>query len=321
MSNFWDKYTTIQKELQNVKKVMEQSARCSQGSMEDSLLELMNSGGKMLRPAFVIIGGGFGDTNPKRIHNLAAVIEMLHMATLIHDDIIDNASTRRGALTTQARYGKTFAVFMGDYLFAKCFTLLSKNTSMENMRSISKVISRICAGEIEQFSSRFSTEVSVNQYLRRIAAKTAALFSLSLYVGSHESGCSEKLSRSLMSIGYNIGMAFQIIDDILDYEGNEKVVGKPLGNDIKQGIFTIPLLYALKKDKRRLGKLISKKDYSDEDIDDIIDIVKELDGVDKAKRLAERYTEKAFKGISRLPDCESKGILLEVTKSLLSRNY
>lgn len=321
MSNFWDKYATIQKDLQNVKQVMEQSAKCSQRAMEESLLELMNSGGKMLRPAFVVIGGGFGNVKSKRIHNLAAVIEMLHMATLIHDDIIDNASTRRGALTTQARYGKTFAVFMGDYLFAKCFMLLSKNTSMENMRSISKVISRICTGEIEQFSSRFSTEVSVNQYLRRIAAKTAALFSLSLYVGGHESGCSEKLSRSLMSIGYNIGMAFQIIDDILDYEGNEKVVGKPLGNDIKQGIFTIPLLYALKKDKHRLNKLISKKNYSEEDISNIIDIVKELGGVEKAKNLAERYTEKAFKGISRLPDCESKNILFEVTKGLLSRDY
>lgn len=321
MSNFWDKYTTIQKDLQNVKQVMEQSAKCSQRAMEESLLELMNSGGKMLRPAFVVIGSGFGNVKSKRIYNLAAVIEMLHMATLIHDDIIDNASTRRGALTTQARYGKTFAVFMGDYLFAKCFMLLSKNTSMENMRSISKVISRICTGEIEQFSSRFSTEVSVNQYLRRIAAKTAALFSLSLYVGGHESGCSEKLSRSLMSIGYNIGMAFQIIDDILDYEGNEKVVGKPLGNDIKQGIFTIPLLYALKKDKRRLSKLMSKKNYSEEDISNIIDIVKELGGVEKAKNLAERYTEKAFKGISRLPDCESKNILFEITKGLLNRNY
>jgi heptaprenyl diphosphate synthase len=321
MSNFWGKYNNLQKQLESVKQVMEQSAKCSQSSMEESLLELINSGGKMLRPAFVVIGGGFGEVKTKRIHNLAAVVEMLHMATLIHDDIIDNASTRRGVLTTQARYGKTFAVFMGDYLFAKCFMLLSKNTSMENMRSISKVISRICTGEIEQFSSRFSTDVSVNQYLRRIAAKTAALFSLSLYIGSHESGCSKRLSGSLMSIGYNIGMAFQIIDDILDYEGNEKLVGKPLGNDIKQGIFTIPLLYALKKDKGRLSSLISTKDYSDEDISDIIDIVTELGGVEKAKNLAARYTEKAFKGISRLPDCESKNILFEVTKSLLGRNY
>lgn len=321
MGNYWDRYHSIRTDLEIVSQTMERSVKCSEKTMETALLELMHSGGKMLRPAFVLLGAKFGEASYKKICNLAAVIEMLHMATLIHDDIVDNAKTRRGSLTIQEKYGKNYAVFMGDFLFARCFALLSNNTSMENMRMVSKAISTICAGEIEQFSSHYSTQVSVGRYLRRIRAKTAVLFSLSLYAGSKESGCSEKLCIQLGRIGYNIGMAFQIIDDILDYTGDEKVVGKPLGNDIRQGIFTIPLIYALQRDKGKIKEILSKNDYSDNDIKEIIEMSKELGGVEKTRNLADKYTKKAFKGISSLPDCESKEILLEVTNELLTRKY
>jgi heptaprenyl diphosphate synthase len=321
MNNYWDRYPAIKRELEAVKQVMEKSVKSSEKTMETALLELMHSGGKMLRPAFVLLGGKFGKVDSRNLCNLAAVIEMLHMATLIHDDIVDNAETRRGSLTAQARYGKNYAVFMGDYLFSKCFMLLSNNTSMENMRSVSKVISTICAGEIEQYSSHYSINVSTGRYLRRIRAKTAVLFALSLYVGSREGGCSDKLSRQLGRIGYNIGMAFQIMDDILDFTGDEKVVGKPLGNDIKQGIFTIPLIYALQKDDWEIKEILSKKSYSENDIKELIEMTKNLGGIEKTRNLANKYTNKAFKGISSLPDCESKEILLELANELLTRKY
>jgi len=321
MNSFWKDYPVIKDELYSVKTILKQNVRCSQSTIEKALLELIDSGGKMLRPAFVLLAGRFGNYDSIKLTNLGAVVEMLHMATLIHDDIVDDASIRRGSKTIQSKYGKDYAVFMGDFLFSKCFMLLSKDTSMENIREVSKVVSRICVGEIDQFSSRFIPNTSIKKYLRRIAAKTAALFALSFYIGASESGCDKKMSNNMGKLGYNIGMAFQIIDDILDYNGEQETVGKPLGNDLKQGVFTLPLIYALRNENNALISLLNKDFYTDGDIRNIIDKTKKLKGVEKARNLASRYTDKAFKQIKELPDIESKKILYDITERLLSREY
>lgn len=321
MNTFWKGYSGIENDLIKIKDIMLENVKCSEKNIETALMELINSGGKMLRPAFLILASKFGESNSDRIYNLGAVVEMLHMATLIHDDIIDDAPIRRGDETIQSRYGKNYAVFMGDYLFSKCFMLVSNGTSMENLKKVSRVIARICIGEIEQFSHKFSRNVSINRYLKRIAAKTAALFSLSFYIGASESGCDEKFCKNIGKAGYNLGMAFQIIDDILDFSSNELIIGKPVGNDIKEGIFTLPLIYALQKDNNDLSEILKKENYSDEDIKKIIKIVDNSGGIEMSRELARKYTEKAFKHLSVLPESDSKEILLDVTKKLLVRNY
>jgi len=319
--NFWNDYPTVQRELSIVDNILRENAKTSQKVIENSLLELLDSGGKLLRPAFVILAGGFGEYKREKITKLGAAIEMLHMATLVHDDIIDDAKFRRGRESVQSKYGKDYAVFIGDYLFSKSFMVLSKDISMDKIRDISKVVSRICIGEIEQFSSRFIISTSIKKYLKRIAAKTAVLFALSFHIGAHESGCDEKLTKKLERLGFNIGMAFQIIDDILDYSGDEKKVGKPLGNDLKQGIFTLPLIFALRENSNGLIDILSKEFYTDEDIRTIINKTQDLKGLDRARDLAKRYTEKAFKIIDELPDVENKWILKDVTEKLLYRSY
>lgn len=321
MNNFWDRYPSLKIDLELVTEIMKSNVKNREKAIEEALLDLINSGGKLLRPGFLLISSRFGNYERDKACSLAAVIEMLHMATLVHDDIIDDAKYRRGQETIQSKYGKDYAVFMGDILFARCFMALSTNTSMENMKLLSQAIFDICTGEIEQFSSHYSQNLSVKKYLKRISAKTAALFSLSFYIGAYESGCSSELVKSLSRIGYDIGMAFQIIDDILDYSGDPKAVGKPLGNDLKEGIFTIPLIYAFRMDKSKLEPILSKNDYSDSDIKNIISITKELGGIDKARALAKKYTSKAFHRINKLPNSESKNILLEVTNKLLWREY
>ncbi len=321
MNSFWNDYPVIRDELSNVNEILRKNAKCSQNKIENSLLELVDSGGKMLRPAFVLLSGQFGKYDAPKLYNLGAVVEMLHMATLIHDDVVDDAPLRRGSATVQSKYGKDYAVFMGDYLFSKCFMLLSQNTSMENIKQISKVVSRICVGEIDQFSYQFIPNTSIKKYLKRIGAKTSALFALSFYIGASESGCNEKMCKNLGRLGYNIGMAFQIMDDILDYSGDEKTVGKPVGNDLKQGVFTLPLIYALRNEKNGLMSILNKDTYTEKDIKVIIEKTKSLKGVEKAKKLAERYTEKAFKQIAELPDTESKETLKGITERLLNRDY
>ncbi|MGG7176960.1 polyprenyl synthetase family protein [Clostridium paraputrificum] len=321
MDKIWDNYKEIKVELEQIVRLMKKETKCRDKVIESSILELIESGGKMLRPAFVVIGSRFGEHNEERVRALGAVLELFHMATLVHDDVIDNSKLRRGNETIQSKYGKDYAVYIGDFLFCVCFKILASNASLASIKMDSRAMSRICMGEVEQLNSRFSNNLSVKNYLSRISGKTAELFSLSLYLGAAESGCSDKLAKELWKIGHNIGMAFQIIDDILDYVGDDKSIKKSAANDLKQGIFTLPFIYAYKKEKNVFDKYLNSKSISDNDVQDIIKLVKEHDGVLKAMDLAKKYTDKAFKGIDRLPENEYKFILRDIAKMLILREY
>jgi len=321
MDEFWNEYPIVKNDLEEVIKIMNKNIKCKEKLVENAILELINSGGKLLRPAFLTIAARFGVFKEEEVYHLAAVLEMLHMATLVHDDIVDDSKLRRGTETIQAKYGKDYAVYIGDFLFCRCFKILSEHSTLKNIKVDSNVMSRICMGEIEQFSSKYNKRVSVRKYLKRISAKTAELFSLSFYSGAMASGCDDRLRRKLSNIGHNIGMAFQIIDDILDYTGDEMIVGKSIGIDIKQGIYTLPLIYALEKKNISLSSILDKDSYDENDIKGIADIVKEYRGIEKSKALAERYTKRAFNLINTLPDTENKNTLLKTTEKLLVRFY
>ncbi|NBI05530.1 polyprenyl synthetase family protein [Senegalia massiliensis] len=321
MNMFWDDYPQIKNELQDVNKIMIENVKTTEKYIEEPLTDLILSGGKMLRPAFLLLSSKFGNYNDKKHKNLAAVIEMLHMATLIHDDIIDESKLRRGNVTIQSKYGKDQAVYMGDYLFSKCFLMLSEDYSMENIKKISQSILKICIGEIRQHHFRFNKNVSLKRYLKIISGKTAALFAMSFTIGAKEADCDEKLSKKLGRIGYNIGMAFQIIDDILDYTANENIMGKSIKNDLKQGFFTLPLIYAILEGNNNLEDIIKKDSIDNQDVIEIINIVKNSDGIEKSKRLAIKYTNRAFKNIELLPESENKKIIYEITEKLLKRKY
>lgn len=321
MDSFWNQYPIIKNDLTTVTDIMKKNLKCRDKFIQDTLCALIDSGGKMLRPAFVLMAAKFGEFNPQKIYPLAACIEMLHMSTLVHDDIVDDSKMRRGTETIQSKYGKDYAVYMGDFLFCTCFKILSESTRIDEIKLDSKVLSRICIGEIDQFSSQFDLDLSVRKYLRRISLKTAELFSLSFYTGAAESKCSTTLSKKFWQIGHYIGMSFQIIDDILDFTGDPKKVGKPLGTDIKQGIFTLPLIYANEISHDKLFEILLKKSYDEIDITNVIKITNDNGGIEKARQLAFKYSTKAFEQISMLPENEYKNVIFEVTKKLLKRDY
>ncbi|WP_042275848.1 polyprenyl synthetase family protein [[Clostridium] dakarense] len=322
MSKFWIDYPIIDKEIEKVKKQIAQNAKCKDKIIENSILELLESGGKMLRPAFTIIASKFGEYNEERAHAFASVIEMFHMATLVHDDIIDEAEFRRGKETIQSRYGKNYAVYIGDYLFCLCFRILATTSSIERGIDVdTKVMSRICMGEIEQLNSRYDKDVSVKDYLKRISGKTAELFSLSLYIGAAESLCDKKTCRLFWNIGHNIGMAFQILDDILDYTATDEEIGKKSGKDLEDGIYTLPLILAMKNNHKEIKEALDKDRYNEEEIKGIIKLVRDNGGIEESIKMAEKYSKKAFRDINKLPDNEYKQILIEVTEKLISRKY
>ena len=321
MDKVWNNYPEIKEELIEVLNLMKKNVKCKDKKIEKSIMELIESGGKLLRPAFVLIGSKFGDNDKSKAIPTAAVIEMLHMATLVHDDVIDDSKLRRGKETIQSKYGKDYAVYIGDYLFCVCFKILATNESLQAIKVDSRAMSKICMGEVNQLNSRFSMKLSVKDYLSRISGKTAELFSISLYLGAAECKAEEKVSRELGNIGHNLGMAFQIIDDILDYEGSDKSIKKSAANDLKQGIYTIPLIYAYRNNKEAFKDFLGKDHYDDEEIVEIINLVKANNGIEMAKELAEKYVNKCFKGIDKLPNNNYKIVLKEIASWLLRRTY
>lgn len=321
MDNIWNNYPEIKRELVDVLDLMKKNVKCKDKKIENSIIELIESGGKLLRPAFVLIGSKFGTNDIEKSIPTAAVIEMLHMATLVHDDVIDDSKLRRGRETIQSKYGKDYAVYIGDYLFCVCFKILATSASLQAIKVDSRAMSKICMGEVNQLNSRFSMKLSVKDYLNRISGKTAELFSISLYLGAAECNADDKVSKELGKIGHNLGMAFQIIDDILDYEGNDNSIKKSAANDLKQGIYTIPLIYAYKNNKSAFDDVLGKDFYTEDEVRNIVNLVKENNGIKMAKELAEKYMKKCFKGIDMLPNNEYKNILREIAEWLLLRTY
>jgi len=323
MNKFWKEYPQLISELNIVREVMKDNIKTREQYLEEAVLPMLEGGGKMLRPAFLLLAAKFGNYDKEKIYNIAAVIEMLHLATLVHDDIIDDSKLRRGTKTIQHKYGKEYAVYIGDYLFTQCIIMISKyDYEMEDLKNISKAISKICMGEIRQYNLKFARNMNLRNYIRIVSGKTAALFALSFYIGANEAECDRSLAKILGKIGYNIGMAFQIMDDLLDFSGDTELLGKSALKDLKRGYYTLPLIYALENDKNdEIKKILAKKELNDEEVIKVIDIVKQLNGIEKAKQLANKYTKRALENVEKLPDSESKEIIKYTVKKLLLRNY
>ncbi len=318
MSNYWIEYPFLQSELELVKQFMIDSISDAIPLVKEPLLEVIHSGGKMLRPAMVILGAKLGRYKSERIIPIAACVELLHTATLIHDDIIDESKLRRGIETTQSKYSKEVAVLVGDYVFAKTFDLLAGDYPAEMLRHLSQSIMKICEGKLSPYAHRYNDSLDLDQYIEIVAGKTAALFSMSLFAGAYEAKVNNQTQRSLIQAGYCIGMMFQIIDDCLDYLGTAETIGKNVANDMKQGDMTLPMLFALKNDSSgTLHKLVFQSSLSQENIARVGALVKENQGVAMAQEKAREYGQDALKAIEKLKKSESRKVLEKIVASIL----
>jgi len=325
MSQFWAKYPSIQRELEQVMEIISKSNKSSEAYLNKSLDYLTLAGGKMVRPAFVMLGSQFAsgeNVNKDKLVHLAASIETLHMATLVHDDIIDESKMRRGQESIQSKYGKPYAVYMGDYLFTQCFLMLvDYDFEAENIKRVAEAMKRVCIGEMMQYQRRYKLDKSTKNYLKVVSGKTAALIAISLGVGAHEAGASEDVAKLLGRVGYNIGMAFQIIDDLLDYNGDHKAFGKDTKADILKGYYTLPIIRTLGKTEcKGVESILSQTDLSESDVDALIELTKRSGALKETEDLAQKYTQRALKYTSQLPECEAKSILKEIIPVLLRRN-
>ena len=322
MTDFWNDFPTIKNRLQAVSAEMAATARSAGFPLASELTRMVESDGKMLRPGFLLLASEFG--RPERADELAplaASIELLHIATLIHDDILDEASLRRGEPAFHVRNGVKEAVLTGDWLFAQCFRLASGFSTPENARRFALVIGIVCSSEIRQDLDKFRYSKSVRDYLRKIAGKTAALFSLACTLGAVEGGCDPGTVNRLRRTGYDIGMAFQVIDDILDYESTEGVFRKPVGKDISEGLCTLPLIHALERDDGRIAALLEHPPFDRPVVDRIVGLIRDSGALEASRETARRYTERALREIASLPDKPARLTLRRVTERLLVRAY
>ena len=320
MTSFWNSFPGMPEALQKVSGIIRDSSSSDNPIISEGLTDLFEGNGKLLRPGMLLMAAQFGKVQEKH-YKLAAAIEMLHMATLIHDDVIDDSPLRRGRPSVHSRYGKKNAVLIGDFLLSRCFILTAEYTSPQNALNLARVIAVICTMEIEQNNDRWSNNISMRRYLRKIMGKSALLFSLACFAGAQEAKVSSDVSGRLRRAGYNIGIAFQIIDDILDYSGDEDQVRKKLGNDITAGLITMPVLCAIPLDRSgTLQRIFSKPEFSAEEGSQIFNLVRESGGAEAAAGHALTYTNRAIREIGMLPAGKNRDMFETLTRQLLVRD-
>jgi heptaprenyl diphosphate synthase len=242
----WSKYPVINEELTAFEEYLETVLVSRSKFLTNASKDAVLSGGKRLRPAFTILAALHGEYDRKRVFPAAASVEILHAATLVHDDIIDNAKTRRGKMTLSEKHNTNLAVYTGDYLLTKSLKLLIKTgLKPEKLDVLARAITLLCEGEVDQYLNKYSVS-SVYNYLKRILGKTGVLFSASLVLGAKTANLSDDIARQFGRFGFSFGAAFQIRDDLLDIFSDSSKEGKPVLNDLKEGVATLPVIMAVR---------------------------------------------------------------------------
>ncbi|WP_338207981.1 polyprenyl synthetase family protein [Lactiplantibacillus paraxiangfangensis] len=319
----WRDYPAMQPELTKVMQLMTDNINIKDSAISDAIIDMIHSGGKLLRPAYCLLFSSFKDTDRDRMIALAASLETLHTATLIHDDILDDSELRRHRATIQQRFGKDVAVYAGDYLFVVVFKILAKySSSFKSIQVNSENMEKILVGEVQQKDRHYHIDITMDQYKEQIQGKTAELFALSCFLGAFESGQSTLFAQRARKTGMAIGMAFQILDDILDYQEDSQEIGKPILEDVAEGVYTSPLIFALQTDARNdiLPLMRLQGAITDAQRRELQQLVIDAGGVAKAQELAEKYTQDALHLLNKLPNKPAKENLIQLTTQLLTRH-
>ncbi|WP_077616583.1 heptaprenyl diphosphate synthase component II [Caenibacillus caldisaponilyticus] len=297
-------YRELKSDLQIIEKQLEDVLSSDQAILRQAAYQLLKAGGKRLRPLFVLLSARFGKREHPDINRVAVTLELIHMASLIHDDVIDDAELRRGKQTVKARWDNRIAMYTGDFIFAKALNVIGEVESAEVHRILSQAFREMCLGEIVQIQDQYNWNQNLRQYLLRIKRKTALLMAISCRLGAVAAGADEAIALNLYRFGYYIGMSYQIVDDILDFTGTEKQLGKPAASDIKQGNVTLPALYALQDVKIRdeLLNRLKTAQATGEGWNAAIRLINESGAIERSRKLSDRYLQKAYAALDGLPD-------------------
>lgn len=322
---FWQEYGDTEEKIQRVRKIIIDQVKGVRGPAGEVIDYILNTEGKYLRAGFTILSAEMGGCVDDRPYRAAAALEMLHMATLVHDDIIDEAKMRRGSSSVQGKFGKDVAVYTGDFLLARAYRFMAESwrefsidkeerDEAENWEQViwfSRGIESICKGEMNQNMLRGSRKISYRDYIRIITGKTAVLFAICGNAGALISGMAKQHRKALVNSLRDMGVAFQIRDDCRDYMADESRLGKEPLNDLRQGIFTLPLIFAMKREPR-LYKMLDGREPGNAEREFILKAIRETGSMDKALQIGERYLKKALENLEILGDGKEVQIMRKV---------
>ncbi|MCF6165308.1 Heptaprenyl diphosphate synthase component II [Furfurilactobacillus rossiae] len=301
----WQQFPAINRKLNDLTQYLTTTVHSGNTEIDQQVTGLLTNGGKLLRPGLFYMFAQLGPVqDEKRQRAAAAAIELLHVATLIHDDVLDDAELRHGQPTLQVRHGNKTAIYTGDFLFTSYFDEILKATdSHAEIQSANDIMRFILAGELNQLALNFDPQTTVTDYLTEIEGKTARLFGFAMQFGVVISKGTSSEAKVAQQIGIALGMAYQIRDDILDYVANPSTATKPVRHDLREGAFTLPLILASQNDPDWFAQHLQDQQHlNDEAIQAITQHVIDLDGPTHAEELAQQYTEKAQSLITTLPE-------------------
>ncbi len=313
----------VEKDLEDLLKDLQNLIGADHPILQAAAEHLFSAGGKQLRPGIVLLISKALSVNgefSQKHRRLAEITEMIHTASLVHDDVLDEASTRRGVDTVHSRFDHKVAVLAGDFLFAQASWHLANLNNLDVVKLLSRVIMDLAEGEVKQGLYKFDANQSFEAYLQKSYCKTASLIANSVKAAGVLSLVSNDELKALYNYGKQLGLAFQIVDDILDFTSDDKQLGKPALNDLTNGYLTAPTLYSIQENPL-LSELIKREFSVDGDLDKAYKIIKASNGIKLSRQLAEDLAKSSYESIRWIPDSPSKRALMDLPEYILSRLY
>ena len=313
-------YQSVEQDITKVEDWLKSVSKVDFPWLAELLAYSLENEGKRIRPALTLLSGKFYNYDLSSLIPIAAAVELMHTATLVHDDAIGKSMVRRGRPTVNTVWSEEIAILLGDYLFAKAGEFCTDTQNLYVVRLFTQTLQVISAGEINQAFNAFNLEQTREDYLQRISNKTASLFALSTESGAVLSQTPEKGVQALREYGYNLGIAFQIVDDVLDYTSTEEEMGKPIGSDLAQGTLTLPAMLLLERypEDNPVKKIFQDKD-KEENIKLALELVRNSSIVQECYQIASEYCSRACQNLQWLPDNPTHQALTELASYVVAR--
>jgi octaprenyl-diphosphate synthase len=284
---------------------------------------ILFSGGKRLRPLLMVLSARLCGYDGNHEKTFSTIFEYLHAATLLHDDLVDEATLRRGKPVAHSIWGNAIAVLVGDFLLARSLSIAAETNRPDVINVVAEITENMSQGEIHQLMKKGSLDLTEEEYMEIIRRKTAVLFQGACRVGALISDVPQQKETALAAYGFNLGLAFQMVDDLLDYSQDTPALGKKVGADLKEGKLTLPVIYSLKtadaKDRIQMEKIIKNKDFSTEDFETLIAIMKKYGGQTYTEKVAQKYVKNAKNALETFEDSTTKEVLLSIADYTLAR--
>lgn len=316
-------YKVIQEDFAEVNTLIVEQLHSDVGLVENIGHYIVDAGGKRLRPLLVLLVAKALGYSEKQHLSLAAIIEFIHTATLLHDDVVDMSALRRGRPTANANWGNAPSVLVGDFLYSRAFQMMIAIGEMDIMAELANTTNVISEGEVQQLVNARNPEVTEENYMTVIHKKTAALFEAACETAAILAQADEPTRKAARSYGYHLGVAFQLVDDVLDYQGDAEELGKNVGDDLAEGKPTLPLIYTINNGSEEEAELVKQAiiNSSLDKLQQIVDIVQRRGGLEYTQRCAQDHINKAKQAIALLPETEFRSAMEDLADFAIKRTH